>query len=74
MRKVHADDRDIRTQAYGNPIKVKTVKNLLRSCVSVLDLPGHFILLRRNDRVATTSYFFETFAIWKPDAAANRFD
>src|ERR1051325_2615512 len=74
LRKVHADDRDIRTSAYLNPIKVKTVKKLLGSCVSMLDLAADFVLLRGDDGVAATSRLFQTFAIEKPDATANRFD
>lgn len=37
-------------------------------------LTAYFFLLGRDDGVTTTGRFFETFAIEKPDAAANRFD
>ena len=74
LRKVHGDDRDICTPAYLNPIKVMTVKILLGTRVMALDLPGHFVLLRLDNGVATTCCVFETFAVGKPDATANRFD
>ena len=72
LRKVHGDQRDIRTPAYLHPIKVKTVKILLGSCVSALDLAAHFVVLGRDDRVATTGDCFQALTVEKSDPAANR--
>ena len=73
-RKVHGDQRDIRTPAYLHPIKVMTVKILLGSCVTTLDLLAHFIMLSSDDGVTTTGRILETLAIEKSDATANRLD
>src|ERR1041384_397315 len=52
LRKVHGDQRDIRTPAYLHPIKLKTVKILLGSCVSAFDLAAHFVVLGCDDGIA----------------------
>src|SRR5215208_1948532 len=68
LRKVHFDDRDIGTPAYLNLRKGKTVKNLLRSCRTRLNL----FLLRANDRVAATCLTFKAFAIENSYSSPNR--
>ena len=70
-RKVHVDDRDIRTQAYLNPIKVMTVKNLLGSCVLRLELTADVCLLRRDEGITATRRVLECLAIDKANAATN---
>jgi hypothetical protein len=47
-RKVQVDDHDIGTPAYPYPIKVKTVKDLLGSCLRMSDR-----VLARKGPVAT---------------------
>jgi hypothetical protein len=47
-RKVHVDDHDIGTPAYGSRIKVKTVRNLLGTCLRMSER-----VLAGKDPVAT---------------------
>ena len=67
-RKVHADYVDLRTSAYLHLIKMQTVKKLLGSRVTSLELTATLRLLSGDDRVTTTKLLLESRAIEKANA------
>ena len=64
----------IRTDAYLNPIKVVTVKNLLGSGVLRLDLTAGIGLQCGDNAITTTGRLLESLAIDKANAAAHQLD
>ena len=70
-RKVHADYVDLRTSAYLHLIKMQTVKKLLGSRVTSLELTATLRLLSGDDRVTTTRLLLESRAIEKANAASS---